>query len=68
MGFRSSGVAYQREREIAQLVAAGKTNKEIGALLFLSDKTIRNYLSSAFAKLGITRRTEVAPLLQRRHP
>jgi DNA-binding CsgD family transcriptional regulator/tetratricopeptide (TPR) repeat protein len=51
-----------REREIALLVAAGKTNREIAATLFVSEHTIRNQLVSVFAKLGISRRTELARL------
>ena len=49
-----------RERSIIRLVAAGLTNKEIGAELHLSDKTVRNQLSLLFAKLGIERRSQAA--------
>ena len=54
-----------RELEIARLVAEGRTNKEIGDALYLSEKTVRNVLSPVFAKLGVTRRSEVAALLAR---
>ena len=52
-----------REREIVILVGAGRTNREIGAELYLSEKTVRNYLSAAFAKLGISRRAEIVALV-----
>jgi DNA-binding NarL/FixJ family response regulator len=48
-----------REREILPLIAEGQTNKEIGAALFLSDKTVKNYVSSILAKLGLDRRAQV---------
>jgi DNA-binding CsgD family transcriptional regulator len=52
-----------REREIAELVAVGKTNREIGELLFISEHTVRNQLVRVFDKLGISRRTELARLV-----
>jgi two-component system response regulator DevR len=48
-----------REREILPLIAAGQTNKEIAAALFLSEKTVKNYVSSILAKLGLDRRAQV---------
>lgn len=48
------------------LVAEGKTNKEIGNALGLSDKTVKNYLSNVFQKLHVTRRSEAAALFARR--
>jgi two-component system, NarL family, response regulator DevR len=48
-----------REREILPLIAEGKSNKEIAAATFLSDKTVKNYVSSILAKLGLTRRAQV---------
>ena len=48
-----------REREILPLLAAGQTNKEIAAAVFLSAKTVKNYVSSILAKLGLDRRTQV---------
>ncbi len=47
-----------QERLIVPLLAEGKTNKEIAALLRLSDKTVRNYLANIFEKLHVKRRTE----------
>ncbi|WP_170178836.1 helix-turn-helix transcriptional regulator [Solirubrobacter pauli] len=54
-----------REREIADLVALGRTNKEIAAELFLSEKTIENHMTRVFSKLGVSRRTEVASAVGR---
>lgn len=51
-----------QERRIMPLVADGKTNKEIAVELFLSDKTVKNYLLNMFKKLRITRRTQAAVL------
>jgi DNA-binding NarL/FixJ family response regulator len=53
----------EREAEVVRLAATGRTNAEIGASLFLSPVTVRNYLSAAFAKLGVRRRSELAALL-----
>ena len=52
-----------QERRVLELVVQGRTNKEIAAALALSDKTVKNYLSNAFQKLGIQRRGEAAALL-----
>jgi DNA-binding NarL/FixJ family response regulator len=52
-----------REREVVELAAGGLTNREIGARLYLSDGTVRNYLSTAFAKLGVSRRAELGRLV-----
>ncbi|MGH3087442.1 MAG: response regulator [Rubrobacteraceae bacterium] len=45
-----------REREILDLIAAGKNNEEIANALFLSLKTVRNYVSNIFAKLQVSSR------------
>jgi DNA-binding NarL/FixJ family response regulator len=55
-----------QEARVLELVAAGKTNKEIAAALGLSDKTVKNYLSRVFEKLHLTRRAEAAALFTRR--
>lgn len=47
-----------QERRILSLVAEGKTNKEIGVELGLSDKTVRNYFTGVLGKLGFARRSE----------
>jgi two-component system, NarL family, response regulator DevR len=49
-----------QERRILALVAEGKTNKEIAAEVFLSDKTVKNYVSSILAKLNLERRAQAA--------
>jgi len=48
----------EREREILALIAAGKNNAEIAGTLFLSLKTVRNYVSNIFAKLQVTDRAQ----------
>ena len=45
-----------REAEVLRLVAAGHTNKQVAAVLFLSDKTIARHLSNVFAKVGVSTR------------
>jgi DNA-binding CsgD family transcriptional regulator len=54
-----------REREIAELVARGRTNREIAAELFLSEKTIESHLRKVFAKLGVSGRVGVAEAVGR---
>jgi two-component system, NarL family, response regulator DevR len=49
-----------REREILDMIAVGKTNRQIGAELFLSEKTVKNYVSNLLGKLGMGRRAEAA--------
>jgi DNA-binding NarL/FixJ family response regulator len=49
-----------QERKILLLVAEGKTNKEIAAEVFLSDKTVKNYVSSILSKLNLQRRAQAA--------
>jgi DNA-binding CsgD family transcriptional regulator len=58
----------RREREVAALVAEGRTNRQIGAQLHLSEKTIEKHVSSAMAKLGVTSRTGIARLVERVGP
>ncbi|HVV72347.1 MAG TPA: response regulator transcription factor, partial [Verrucomicrobiae bacterium] len=49
-----------QERRVVALVAEGKTNKEIGREMGLSDKTVKNYLSNAMDKLSLSRRSQAA--------
>jgi two-component system response regulator DevR len=49
-----------RERQILELISAGKTNREIGAQLYLAEKTVKNYVSNLLAKLGMAHRSEAA--------
>jgi DNA-binding NarL/FixJ family response regulator len=52
-----------RELETARLVSEGLTNREIGARLFLSEKTVETHLTHVFQKLGLRSRTQVAALM-----
>jgi len=49
-----------RELEIARAIASGKSNKEISTILFLSEGTVKNYVTNIFDKLQLNNRTEVA--------
>jgi two-component system, NarL family, response regulator DevR len=49
-----------RERQILDLIAEGKTNREIGLELYLAEKTVKNYVSNLLAALGMGRRSEAA--------
>ncbi len=49
-----------QERRILDLIAEGKTNRQIGAEMFLAEKTVKNYVSNLLAKMGFSRRTEAA--------
>jgi two-component system, NarL family, response regulator DevR len=57
-------LSTQQQRVLA-LVAEGKTNKEIGSSLDLSDKTVKNYIRFIFQKLKVTRRAQAAALFIR---
>jgi two-component system, NarL family, response regulator DevR len=58
----------EQEHKILALIAEGKTNKEIAAEVFLSDKTVKNYVSSILTKLNLRRRSEAAAFIARREP
>lgn len=49
-----------QERRILLHVAQGMTNRQIGAELFLAEKTVKNYITAVLAKLGMERRTQAA--------
>jgi two-component system, NarL family, response regulator DevR len=51
-----------QERRILEYIAQGLTNHEIAEKMFLADKTVKNYVSSVLAKLGLERRTQAAVL------
>ena len=51
------------ERRAAELAAAGRTNREIASELFISERTVESHLSSAYRKLGVRSRTELASAL-----
>jgi DNA-binding NarL/FixJ family response regulator len=54
-----SGLTEQ-ERKILELIGEGLTNRQIGERMFLAEKTVKNYVSALFAKLGMERRTQAA--------
>jgi DNA-binding CsgD family transcriptional regulator len=49
-----------REREVAALIALGKSNQEIADRLFVGRRTVETYVSEALAKLGFTSRSQIA--------
>ena len=53
----------EQERRILDLIGEGLTNRQIGERLFLAEKTVKNYVSSLLAKLGLERRTQAAVLV-----
>jgi DNA-binding NarL/FixJ family response regulator len=62
----SSEPMTDREAEVLQLLAAGKSNKEIGANLFISEFTVKGHLRSIFSKLDVVSRTEAIATAMRR--
>jgi DNA-binding NarL/FixJ family response regulator len=58
----------ENEQRIIRLIAEGKTNREIAAEVYLSDKTVKNYVSSILSKLNLRRRSEAAAYIARRTP
>ena len=54
-----------QERRILVHIAEGMTNREIAARMYLAEKTVKNYVSSLLAKLGLERRTQAAVLATR---
>ncbi len=57
-----------QERKVLEHVAEGKTNREIGEIMFLSEKTVKNYVSRILDKLGLARRAEAAAYMAKRRP
>ena len=58
----------EQERRILLLIAEGLTNRQIGERMFLAEKTVKNYVSSLLAKLGMERRTQAAVFAARLPP
>jgi DNA-binding NarL/FixJ family response regulator len=54
-----------QEKRVLELIGEGLTNREIAGRMFLSEKTVKNYVSSLLAKLGMQRRSQVAALAAR---
>jgi two-component system response regulator DevR len=57
-----------QERKVLEGLAEGHTNREIGEKLFLSEKTVKNYVSRILDKLGLSRRAEAAAYVAKHHP
>jgi DNA-binding NarL/FixJ family response regulator len=55
----------EQERTILGLIGQGLTNRQIGERLFLAEKTVKNYVSGLYAKLGMERRAQAAALAAR---
>jgi two-component system, NarL family, response regulator DevR len=55
----------EQELKLLGLIAEGLTNRQIGERMFLAEKTVKNYVSSILAKLGLERRTQAAVLASR---
>jgi DNA-binding NarL/FixJ family response regulator len=53
----------EQERHILGLIAEGKTNREIAGIVYLSEKTVKNYVSTILSKLGMERRAQAAAFL-----
>jgi two-component system response regulator DevR len=53
-------VLTPQERKILDLIAEGRTNRQIAEALFLAEKTVKNYVSNLLAKMGMDRRTQAA--------
>ena len=58
----------EQERKVLAGLADGHTNREIGEKLFLSEKTVKNYVSRILDKLGLSRRAEAAAFMAKRRP
>jgi two-component system, NarL family, response regulator DevR len=54
-----------QERKILELIGEGLTNRQIGQRMYLAEKTVKNYVSALFAKLGMERRTQAAAFATR---
>ena len=58
----------EQERRILNLLADGLTNRQIAAEMFLAEKTVKNYVSTLLAKMGMSRRSEAAAYVAKRKP
>lgn len=57
---RSAAVLSGREDQVARAVSAGRSNKEVADLMFISERTVKAHLSSVFEKLGVRDRLQLA--------
>ena len=55
-----AGLLGKREADVARLVADGLTNKQIGARLFISERTVDSHVRSILNKLGFNSRAQIA--------
>ncbi|MBA2638702.1 MAG: response regulator transcription factor, partial [Nocardioidaceae bacterium] len=56
----TSGGLSRREMEVAELVARGRTNREIATALFVSERTAQTHVQHILAKLGFSKRSQIA--------
>lgn len=56
--FRQHSILTKREREVFDVLLQDKSTKEIAALLFISEKTVRNHISNVIQKLGVKGRAQ----------
>jgi DNA-binding NarL/FixJ family response regulator len=63
-----AGLLSERERDVLRLLARGFSNPDIAQRLYLSEGTVRNYVSAIFSKLGVSDRTQAAVLALRAGP
>jgi two-component system, NarL family, response regulator DevR len=61
-------VLTERERAVLELMGEGLSNRQIAERLFLAEKTVKNYVTSVLAKLGMQRRTQAVAWVARRTP
>ena len=57
---QASGGLTRRERQVAALIAEGKSNKEIAQALFISERTVEGHVSNTLTRLNVTARTQIA--------
>lgn len=55
----------EQERRVLELIGEGLTNRQIGERMFLAEKTVKNYVTTVLAKLGMQRRTQAAAFVAR---
>ncbi|MGI9861126.1 response regulator transcription factor [Moorella naiadis] len=64
-GITTGDELNEQEKKILALIGEGKTNRQIAAILHLSEKTVRNYVSSILAKLNLSNRAQAAVYMAR---